>query len=32
MPLTLRAASTPQIISHTIDATGWFDMGEITVN
>jgi quinol monooxygenase YgiN len=25
-------ASTPQIISHTIDATGWSDMGEMTVN
>jgi quinol monooxygenase YgiN len=25
-------SSTPQIISHTIDATGWSDMGEMTVN
>lgn len=24
-------ASTPKIISHTIDATGWSDMGEMTV-
>ena len=25
-------ASTPQIISQTIDATGWSDMGEMTVD
>jgi quinol monooxygenase YgiN len=27
-----KLASTPQIISHTIDATGWSDMGEMKID